>query len=185
MKQFSRTTKTFTTVVAGATVLAVFGTGTAVAGGLITSKKIQNNTIKSIDVKDNNLKGKDVRDGTLTGADVADSSLTGADIADGSLSNRDVNVYFARVAADGTLADSSGGVTSSKPQTGEYVVDFGRRVDKCAVTATVGSTQSALEVHGEADVTAQFFNWEAVRVYTRNAGGAAATDLPFMLTAVC
>jgi hypothetical protein len=195
MKKFNRAGKTFTTVVAGATVLAVFGTGSAVAGGLITSAKIKNNTVKSIDVRDNTLKGVDVRDGALTGADVADGSLTGSDVADGSLtgndvadgslSNQDVNVFFVTAEADGTVNASSGGVTVTKTGTGEYRADFNRPVGTCAFSATVGDPTSAVEFHGEADVIGQFLTTDQVHVFTRTAGTATAADLPFQLTAVC
>jgi hypothetical protein len=195
MKKFNRTTRTFTTVVAGATVLAVFGTGTAVAGGLITSAKIKNNTVKSIDVRDNNLKGVDVRDGSLTGVDILDSSLSGADVAasslngsdvvDGSLSNQDISVYYATVLADGTLDRSSGGVVVSRTGAGSYKVDFNRSVRDCAFTATVGNQFDASHNEGEADVSAQFLDLSAVHVYTRTAGSNVEADLPFMLTAVC
>jgi hypothetical protein len=185
MKKFNRTGRTFATVVAGATVLAVFGTGTAVAGGLITSAKIKNNTVKSIDVRDNTLKSVDVRDGALTGADVAANTLSGSDIADGSLTNQDVSVFYATVLDDGSLDRSSGGVTVSRTGAGSYTVDFHRTVRDCAFTATVGNQFDANHHEGEADVSAQFLDLTAVHVYTRTAGSATEADLPFMVTAVC
>lgn len=195
MKKLNRTTRTFATVVAGATVLAVFGTGTAVAGGMITSAKIKNNTVKSIDVRDNTLKSVDVRDGsltgadlqdgTVTGADIADGSVKGADIADGSLSNADVSVFYASVHANGTLDRNSGGVTVSKTGTGGYKVDFNRPVRDCGVTATVGSLGDANHVEGEADVSAQFLDPTAVHVDTRTAATTTEADLPFTVTVVC
>lgn len=205
MHKLNRTAKTFSTVVAGAVVIALFGTGTAVAGGLITSAKIKNNTVKSIDVRDNNLRGVDVADGSLAGADVADGSLGGADIADGSvngadvadgslngadiadgtLSHQDVGVFFVTAAANGSVNASSGGVTVAKTSTGEYRVDFNRPVASCAFNATVGDPTSAAIVHGEADVTAQLLFSDSVHVYTRSAGSATLADQPFQLTAVC
>ena len=195
MNKQHRTARTFATVVAGATVIALFGTGTAVAGGLITSAKIKNNTVKSIDVRDNNLKGVDVLDGGLTGADLADGSVTGADVADGSLgaselapgtlSHQALGTLFVTAQADGDVIASSGGVTVIKTGTGEYRADFNRPVAGCAFTATIGDPTSAVEVHGEADVTAQFLTSDQVHVYTRVAGSATAADLPFQLSAVC
>lgn len=195
MKKFNRSTKSFATVVAGATVLAVFGTGTSVAGGMITSAKIKNNTVKSIDVRDNTLKSADVHDGSLTGGDVLDGSLTAADVAansvdggkvaDGSLSNQDISVFYATVLADGSLDRSSGNVTVSKTGAGSYKVDFNRAVRDCAFTATVGNQFDGTHNEGEADVSAQFLDLTAVHVYTRTAGSNVEADLPFMLTAVC
>jgi hypothetical protein len=195
MKKFNRAGKSFTTVVAAAAVLTVFGTGTAVAGGLITSAKIKNNTVKSIDVRDNNLKGVDVNDGSLTGvdvadgslngADVADGSLNGADIADGSLTHQDTGVFFATVEADGTVVASSGNISVIPAAAGEYRVDLNRPVAGCAFSATVGDPSSAAPEHGEADVTAQLLFPDNVRVYTRTAGSATMADQPFQLIAVC
>jgi hypothetical protein len=71
MKKFGRAGSTFGTVIAAVAVIAVATTGGAVAGGLVTSAKIKNNTIKSIDVKDNNLKSVDVADGSLLPQDMA------------------------------------------------------------------------------------------------------------------
>lgn len=185
MKKLSRTTRTFSTVVAGATVLAVFGTGTAVAGGLITSAKIKNNTVKSIDVRDNTLKSVDVRDSALTGTDIADKTLKGADIADGSLTNQDVSVFYASVLADGTVDRSSGGVTVAKAGAGSYKVTFNRSVRDCAFTATVGNQWDATHYEGDADVSAQIFDPSSVHVFTRTAATTTEADLPFMVNAVC
>jgi hypothetical protein len=81
MNKLGRTSSTFVTVIVAAIVIAIVGASGAVAGGLITSKKIKNNTIKSIDVKDGTLTGTDVADGSLGGADLADGSVAKADIA--------------------------------------------------------------------------------------------------------
>jgi hypothetical protein len=54
-----------TTVAATAVVLAIASTGGAVAGGLVTSAKIKNNTIKSIDVRNGSLTGADLAPGTI------------------------------------------------------------------------------------------------------------------------
>ncbi len=103
MKLFGRKGSTFATVVAAAAVLAVTTTGGAVAGGLITSKQIKNNTIRSIDVHDGTLTGTDIADGSVGGADIADGSVGSADVADNSVTTNDV--------ANGTL--THGDFTSS------------------------------------------------------------------------
>jgi hypothetical protein len=186
MKKLNRTTKTFSTVVAAATVLAVFGTGTAVAGGLITSAKIKNNTVKSIDVRNNSLKSVDVTDGSLTGADLANSSVTGADIANGSLTNQDVGVLFAQVNSNATVANSSGNVTATSLGTGLYEVDFGRDISDCAATATVGTP----DVGGAQGVVTQLNerSGNAEGLWVRTADEADTTleqDLPFQVLVVC
>lgn len=186
MMKLNTAGKTFGTVVAGATVLAVFGTGTAIAGSMITSADIKNNTIKSKDVRNNNLKGIDVRDGSLTGADVANSSLTGADVQDFSLTNQDVGVLFAQVNSDATVAHSSGAVTATSLGTGTYEVDFGRDISDCAATATVGTP----DVGGAQGVVTQLNersgNAEALWVRTSDdADTSIDQDLPFQVIVVC
>jgi hypothetical protein len=57
-----------------AVVLAL--SGTAVAGTLVTSADVKNNSLKSADLKNNAaVTSVDVKDGSLTGADVDESSL--------------------------------------------------------------------------------------------------------------
>jgi hypothetical protein len=85
MKKLGKAGSTFGTVVAAAVVISFVGAGGAVAGGLITSKQIKNNTIKSIDVRDGSLTGADVADGSIGGADITDGSVGNADIANGAI----------------------------------------------------------------------------------------------------
>jgi hypothetical protein len=107
----------------------------AVAGGLITSKKIKDNTIKSRDVRDGALTGTDIANGSVGGADVADGSLAGGDIADGSVSGADINgstdgliKAAAKVESNGDLGSSfnrlGGAITASQTGTGDYTVNI-------------------------------------------------------------
>ena len=180
-----RTRSTFLTVLVGAVVVVLFGTGTAVAGSLITSTRIKNDTIRSIDVRNDNLRGIDVRDGSLTGKELADSSLTGADVKDSSLTNADVGVYFAQVWRDGTVASSSGGVTAKKipSSTGKYEVDFGRDIRQCAVTGTIGDPEGAPFGYVQT-ASGVVGNPEAVYVATVDPL-SAPDNLEFHLVVVC
>lgn len=179
----TRRRSTLVTVLAGAFVLALFSTGGAVAGGLITSAQIKNDTIKSKDVRNGTLKGLDVRDGALTGADVANNALSGADIADGSLTNQDVGVLYASVHSTGTLGGSSGGVTVSKLGAGFYTVDFHRDITPCAVSATVADVADEFPV---GFVNAGEMTGEPSQLFvgTKSTAGAN-TDLDFHLVLVC
>lgn len=173
MKKFGRAGSTLATVLAAAIVLAIVSTTGAVAGSLITSKRIKNNTIKSIDV----------RNGTLKGIDVKDGSLTGADIADGSLSNQDINVLFATVNANGSLANSSGGVTSSNFALGQYDVNFGRDVSQCAFVASPADPGAGSASSRQINV-ADRSNPQAVFVNTETSDGTNI-DESFHLVVVC
>jgi hypothetical protein len=171
-----------TVVIATAVIVLAGGTG-AVAGSLVTSAKIKNNTIQSIDVKNNALTGLDVKNSALNGADIADSSLGGADIKDGTLTNQDVGVLFASVESTGVLENSSGNVTASRGGPGAYAVDFHRNVTKCAFTAGVGSTGVG-PLPGQVAVGDKDGNANAVFVRTLDSAGADA-DRDFHLVVVC
>jgi len=126
----------FATVVAGAAVLAVFGSGTAVAGSLITSAQIKDSTIVGADVKNNALTGADVKSESLTGGDVKNNSLTGYDVKNGSLSNQDISVFNVSVEPDGQVAYSSGGITVDHFTPGGYRVSLPQSVQDCSVAVT-------------------------------------------------
>lgn len=184
----------FTTVIAAAAILVVAGSGTAYAAGLITSAKIKDNTIQSVDVRDNTLKSRDVLDNSLasvdilnnsiTGADVKDGSLTGADVADFSLSNQDVGVLFATVNDNGTIANSSGGVTGTDLGTGIYEINFHRDVSQCAFTATVGDAAPGSTQGHVVSATDRAGTPEAVFVRTSDSADTVV-DEPFHLVVVC
>lgn len=175
MKNWLNSRGTLVTALAGFTVLIVFGTGTAVAGSLITSANIKNNTIRSVDVRTNSLQSSDIRNGTINSADVAD----------GSLSNADVGVLFASVNADGTVAASSGAVTVSKPATGRYGVRFtGRNIKGCAFTATPAHPTGLVAPTGVISVIDELNHPESAYLFTKDLAGAD-TDMGFHLTVVC
>jgi hypothetical protein len=135
MKKFGRAGSTLATVVIAAVVLAIVGASGAVAGGLITSLKIKNNTIKSIDVRDNALKSVDVTNGSLTGADVANGSLTQQDLTGGPAGVARAYMYSGTTSPtldtplviSGPYLFNSGGGTSTLTRTadGVYSVAFG------------------------------------------------------------
>lgn len=129
----------FATVVAAAAVLTVFGGGTAVAGGLITSAKIKNDTIRSIDLKTGSVRSVDILDNTVGSGDILDSSVGTADVRDGSLTNADISVFNATVKSDGTVAYSSGGVSVNHFAEGAYRLHFPRDVQECSVAITATS----------------------------------------------
>ena len=156
MKKLGRAGSTFGTVVAAAVVLTIATTGGAVAGGLITSKQIKNDTIKSVDVKD--------------------GSLAGADVADFSLSNQDVGVLWAQVNADGTLANSSGGVSSSHVGTGKYQIDWGRNTQSCAFVATQGEDGVGSAPGAIVGVTDRSGNPQGTYLTTRDAAGSLVDE---------
>lgn len=173
-----------TTVAAGAALLAVFGGGSAVAGSLVTSAQIKDNTIRSVDVLNGTVRSLDIRDNSVGTVDVRDGSLTGADVRDGTLTNADINVFTASVNQDGTLIDHSGGVVVAKQAgTGNYSVDFGRNIKTCAFIATAGGVQTGID-RGVANVSDKAGNSNAVFVETNDLDGTDK-DMDFHLAVIC
>ena len=189
-------------------------TGTAYAANTIGSGDIIDGSIRSVDIRNDAIKSVDILNSTLTSADVLDETLTDADLASGSvgqleiqtdgvaateiqdnsidsgevvdfqLSNQDVGVLFAQVNADGSLANSSGNVTSGRVgANGSYEVDFAWNIVSCAFVATVGPSGAGSAV-GEVNVADRSGNAEAVFVDTNTSDGSLA-DKPFSLIVVC
>jgi hypothetical protein len=83
---------------------------------------------------------QDLRDGVITSAKIANGSVVEADLAT-ALAGR--LPAWAVVNEDGTLARSSGGITSTRTGEGAYRVDLNRNVGQCAWIATQVVTSAA------------------------------------------
>ena len=115
--------------------LLVAGLGSAVATTLVTSAGIKDKTIQN----------RDMASGAVDSRVVKDKSIASVDIAPKA------RAAWAHVNADGTVARSSGGVTSATLGVdGQYSVNFGRNVSECAYVATIDYGDSANE--GEVSV---------------------------------
>ena len=178
------------------------------AGGGLEGIDVADATLTGADVADESLAGVDVAEGGLTGADVADRSLVGSteigintltgnevgpnsidsdEVTDFALSNRDVGVLYAVVNQNGTLARSSGGITSAHLggfQSGTYEVDFGHNVATCAGSATLGQPGSLPIGAGMIGIRYENDDPEDMTVHIHNPDGAGS-DGPFHLVAVC
>ncbi len=176
-----------------------------IGNGEVKSDDIGNSTIRSADIFNGGVKSADVLNDSLTADDlatgsvgqleivtdgvaaseIADNTIDSGEIVDFTLTNQDVNVFFAQVNADGTLASASNaGTTSGRVgATGSYEVDFGRGISTCAFTATVGPAGAGSAI-GEVNVADRSGNAEAVFVDTNNSDGSTA-DKPFQLVVVC
>jgi hypothetical protein len=171
MRQRLRSHLTYANVMATIAVFLVLSGGTAVALS-------GSNTVQSDDLGPGSQ---------VTAPDVAANAVNGSDVMDFSLSNQDVGVLFAEVNANGTLANSSGGVTSSLVQQGIFAVDFGRNVTACTAVANIGpsgTTSTSFGFRGETNVADATGNAQAVWVRTNLSGGGTAS-LPFRVVVVC
>ena len=162
------------TIVLGALITLLLTSGIAYAANEWSGQNINDGTLTNVDLK------KD----TITSAKIRNGTITGADVADGSLSNQDIGVLFAQVNADGSIFNSSGGVTSLSLGTGTYEVDFGRNISGCAFVSTQGEGSIGGAGGAITGVTDRSGNNEAVFATTRNTAGTLA-NTAFQLVVVC
>lgn len=160
--------KRVSVVLAVVVALLVVGLSSAVATTLVTSATIKDHTIKSVDMASDAVDSRVVKNKSIVSADLAPKA----------------RAAWAHINADGTLARSSGGVTSaSLGVDGQYSVNFGRDVSKCAYVATINYGDSANE--GEVSVSPRDGNANAVFVQTFLFSPAMDADLPFYLAVFC
>jgi hypothetical protein len=203
-------------LIVGTTGLLLVTSGAAYAAGTITGADILDGTVASVDIKDDNLSSADIRgetlksvdilDGQVKSADIRDGDVTSADVKDGTiqdldlgadsvssaevldfgLSNQDVGVLFAQVEESGTLANSSGGVTSTNNSLGVYEVDFNRDVSGCAFLATHGLAGVLGEAPAPRVITVRdgLSASDTVLVEIAGLNGSPANG-PFNLVVVC
>jgi hypothetical protein len=160
--------KRISVVLAVVAALLVAGLGSAVATTLVTSATIKDHTIKNVDLASGAVDSRVVKDKSIVSADLAPKA----------------RAAWAHVNADGTLARSSGGVTSvSLGVDGQYSVNFGRDISKCAYVATIDYGDSANE--GEVSLAPRDGNAKAVFVQTFLFSPAIDADMPFYLAVFC
>jgi hypothetical protein len=95
-----------------------------------------------------------------------------------------VTRLWAVVNASGSIARSSGEVSSGRLNAGAYEVLFNRDVTNCAYVASVGDPAALTPSAGYALVARRSGNANGVRVDTRS-GTATLSDRSFHLLVVC
>jgi hypothetical protein len=121
-------------------------------------------------------RSQDLRDGAVTGTKIANGSVGESDLASGVTARLPI---WAVVGANGSLARSSGNITSTRTGTGAYRVDVNRDVSGCAWTASAAETTDVGGTGVELDI-----DTERLLVSTSAADGTAA-DRPFSLQVTC
>ena len=161
--------KRVSVVLAVVVTLLVVGLSSAVATTLVTSAGIRDHTIKNVDIASGAVDSRVVKDKSIVSGDLAPKA----------------RAAWAHINADGTLARSSGGVTSaSLGVDGQYSVNFARDVSNCAYVATIDYSTGGYE--GEVSVAPGEDSLKAVFVQTFLFGSPGMdADMPFYLAVFC
>ena len=95
----------------------------------LTTSEILDDSLTADDLATNSVNASEIAADAVNATEIANDSIDSGEIVDFGLSNADVGVLFAQVDANGTIANSSGGVTGTKlGGLGNYDVDFGRNI---------------------------------------------------------
>jgi hypothetical protein len=160
--------KRVSVVLAVVVALFVVGLSSAVATTLVTSAGIKDHTIKNVDIASGAVDSRVVKDKSIVSADLAPKA----------------RAAWAHINADGTLARSSGGVTSaSLGVDGQYSINFGRDVSKCAYVATIDYSTGGYE--GEISVAPREGSVNAVFAQTYIFDLGMDANMPFYLAVFC
>jgi hypothetical protein len=125
-------------------------------------------------------RSQDLRDGAVTSAKIANGSVAEADLA-AALAGR-LPAWAVVNGGNGSLARSSGGISSSRTGTGLYRIDLNRAVGTCAWTGTqVETTATDL---GPVGIELDPVDPQRLLVATADDAGAAA-DRTFSLQVTC
>jgi hypothetical protein len=155
-----------------------------ITNGSVTSTDILDATITAADLGADSVGSAEIASDAVNATEIANDSIDSGEIVDFGLSNADVGVLFAQVNADGTIANSSGGVTGTHVGVGTYAVDFARDISFCAYLVTQGEAGVGGAGGAITGATDRSGNVEAVFATTRTDAGALA-DRAFQLVVVC
>jgi hypothetical protein len=169
------------------------------ADGAVSNSKLTDGAVTSAKVLDDNQAGgglgaadlatdsvgpSEIQTDAVGATEVQNDSIDSGEIVDFGLSNQDIGVLFAQVNADGTVFNSSGGVTATHISAGTYDVDFGRNIASCAFVATQGEGSVGGAAGAIMGVTDRSGNAEAVFATVRT-NANVLVDRAFQLLVVC
>jgi hypothetical protein len=158
--------------------------------GSVTSAKVLDDTdpgggLGDTDLAANSVGASEIQTDAVNATEIANDTIDSGEIVDFGLSNQDIGVLFAQVNADGTIFNSSGGVTGTRIGTGTYAIDFGLNIVNCAFYATQGEGGIGGAAGGVMGVTDRSGNDEAVFATARTNDTNALVDRAFQLLVVC
>lgn len=136
------------------------------------------------DLNPNSVGSAEIQTDAVQATEVASNSIDSDEIVDFGLTNQDVAVELAQVNADGTVANSSGGVTVIKLGVGTYEVDYGHNISSCGFVTTQGEASPGGAGGAITGNTDRSGNAEATFTTTRTDANVLA-DRAFMQVVVC
>lgn len=154
--------------------------GADLANGSLDTSHIPNDSFSRDELASSSVSSEQVLAGNVGPADLAEGSVTSSVVEDFSLSNEDVGVMFAEVAADGTLVNSSGGITSTRFGNGGYEVDFGVYVRRCSAQAGIAEAEGPPSFGFTNTLNDDY----SIEVATADRTGTF-TAMPFTLVVLC
>ena len=186
-----------------ALLVALGGTGVAAVhavlpGNSVGTAQLKNNAVTSVKVKNGSLLRGDFKAGQIPAGVPGPAGPTGAAGPAGPAGAAGAagpGAKWALVKSDGTIVAQSGGITlTSKPGTGQYILDFGSPVTGHLIIASSAhasdlsfrGTVSAGPCGGTAEgsVCPSGNDTNHVRVFTDNPGESATEDHSFYIAVV-
>jgi hypothetical protein len=153
----------------------------------VGADQVKAGAVRSSEVKDRSLRAKDFATGQLPKGAKGDRGDAGSrgDTGPPGVNGANATSLFAVVAANGTLAASSGvvGAVAHTTSTGIYVVSFNRDVSQCAFIATIGVRNGGLP--GDPEIAANNQTGFPEQVVVETFLGATATDRSFNVAVLC
>ncbi len=101
------------------------------AAGSVRTSEVLDDTqagggLAAADLQASSVAQSEIATDGVAALEIQDNSIDSGEIIDFQLTNQDVGVLFAQVNADGTVANSSGGVTVDQDRrSATYAVDYG------------------------------------------------------------
>ena len=156
-----------------------------IARHAVTASKLAFDAVTASKVRNSALSGKDLRNESVTTSDIDNGTLRAQDFAPGQLppgpkgdKGDPATSIFGVVSAAGVLSSGKGVTAVSSSGAATYTVAINQDVSKCAVVATVASTDGGAVSWAPGDTAQQ------IAFKTRSLAGAA-TELPFSFAVYC
>lgn len=155
-----------------------------IGDGAVTTNKLADNAVTEPKIANDAVTGAKVKESSLGEVPSAANAVNAANAQ--NVGGKSVNdlAMWAFVNSNGTLARSSGGITSSQAGTGSYNVNFPRTINTCAANATNAAVNGAPNPL-PAQIALAALDADTVRVQTGTAADGTLANDQFMIIVTC